>query len=155
VLATTNVRKKGHAPFWLKAVSRVNLPPRHAAAVLSAYAAILHNWVLPDHWRIWWGYGLYFLLSACAQFGFSGALVLWPRARWFIPVGIAGNAAMLGLYAITRTIGIPIFGPAAGQVESVGWFDVLTAATEIALIVVLVGLLRASAKPRRSGPIQR
>jgi hypothetical protein len=114
----------------------------------------LHNWVLPDHWRVWWGYGLYFLLSACAQFFFSGAVVFWP-ARWILQAGIAGNAALLLLYTTTRTVGIPLFGPAAGQVESVGWFDLLTAATELGLIVVLLRLLRATAAPHRSRPTQK
>lgn len=115
--------------------------------MLSVYAAVLHNWVLPEHWRVWWGYGLYFLLAACAQFFYSGAVVLWP-ARWIARVGIVGNTSLLVLYVITRTTGIPIFGPAAGQVESVGFLDLLTAAAEVALIVVLMGLQRTSSGRR-------
>jgi peptidoglycan/LPS O-acetylase OafA/YrhL len=123
------------------------IPPRHVAVVLSAYAAFLHNWVLPEHYREWWGYGLYFLVATTAQAFCAGLLLFWPR-RWIFRIGILGNSAILVLYAVTRTLGIPFFGPAAGLLEPVGALDLVTAATELCLVLVLVQLDR-QAQPAR------
>ena len=124
-----------------------SLPARHLAVMLSAYAALLHNWVLPEHYREWWGYGLYFLVAAAAQGFGAGLLLFWPR-RWVLLLGILGNSAILVLYAITRTVGIPVFGPAAGQVEPVGPLDLATAAAELGLVIVLVQLVRKRPRAR-------
>jgi hypothetical protein len=127
------------------------LPPRYLAIMLSAYAAFLHDLVLPAHYVAWWGYGLYFILATAAQVFFCGALVFWPQ-RGVLLAGIVGNCAMLGLYAVTRSIGIPYFGPEAGQVEPFGAIDLLTAAAEVALVAALVRLMRArSPYPCRTG----
>jgi hypothetical protein len=110
--------------------------------VLSAYAAFLHDLVLPAHYREWWGYGAYFIAATAAQAFFSGALLFWPR-RSVLLAGIIGNGAMLTLYALTRVIGIPFFGPDAGQVEPIGAIDLLTAGAELTLVAILVRLVRA------------
>ncbi|MGG7382809.1 hypothetical protein ACQ7B2_30060, partial [Escherichia coli] len=62
-------------PAWPRSLRAAALPPRHAAVVLSAYAALLHNWVLPEHYREWWGYGMYFFVATAGQVFFSGALL--------------------------------------------------------------------------------
>src|SRR5207253_1636753 len=95
----------------------------------------------------WWGYGLYFLLATAAQAFGAGLLLCWPR-RWVFRVGILGNSAILGLYAVTRTLGIPFFGPAAGLAEPVGALDLITAATELCLVLVLVQLDRQASRAR-------
>src|SRR5262249_57154001 len=56
--------------------------------------------------------------------------------------GVAGNVAILALYAVTRTLGIPFFGPDAGSIEHIGTLDLISAAAELALVVALVALLR-------------
>jgi hypothetical protein len=56
-------------------------------------------------------------------------------------LGIAGNIAIVTLYVVTRTVGIPWFGPHAGDVEEMGVIDLLTTLTEVALIGVLIVLL--------------
>jgi hypothetical protein len=123
------------------------IPLRDVAVVLSAYAALLHDWLLPDHYLEWWGYGLYFLVAGVAQAFCAGLLLLWPR-RWVFLVGILGNSSILLLYTVTRTLGVPFFGPAAWQVESVGMLDLLTAAAELALVLVLVKLVRGGPRVR-------
>ena len=52
-----------------------SIPTRHAAVVLSAYAALLHNWVLPEHFLEWRGYGLFFLIATTAQAFCAGLLL--------------------------------------------------------------------------------
>jgi hypothetical protein len=127
------------------------LPLRQVAIVLSAYAAFLHDLVLPAHYIAWWGYGAYFIAATVAQAFYCGALLFWPTDGVLL-AGILGNTAMLVLYAVTRGIGIPYFGPEAGQVEPIGAIDLLTAAAEIALVAILVLLMRA--RSSRNAPME-
>lgn len=134
----------------------------HTWAVgLSLAAGLVHGAITPDHFSEWWGYGLFFFLAALAQGGYGLLLLLRPwrydqtggsrppddplvrqddrRAyQW----GIAGNTAIVALYVVTRTTGIPFFGPGAGEVEAVTPAGVLSKGLEIALIGCLITLLR-------------
>lgn len=120
---------------------RQNLRPWicYTAVALSFGAAVIHAWVMPEHFREWWGYGTFFLVTAIAQGVYSIALLRLPR-RWFFTIGIAGNLAIIGLYVITRTHGIPLFGPHAGEVELVGVIDTLSTFIEIVLVLTLIVL---------------
>jgi hypothetical protein len=119
------------------------MPAQHLAVVLSVYAALLHDWVIPEHYREWWGYGAYFVAAGAAQVFLAGLLLLWPDRRTVL-IGIIGNCGILILYAVTRSLGIPFFGPAAGRVEPVGSLDLAAAAAEIGLVLVLVRLVPRS-----------
>jgi hypothetical protein len=155
-VAHTALAQARRAPPAARADEAATRRLRYAAAAASAYAALVHNWAQPAHFREWWGYGLAFFLMAAAQGFFSGAVLFWPRRSVFV-AGIAGNAAILALYALTRTVGIPLVGPQAGQVEAVGFADLAAAIAEVALLIALVQLLRAPParapapdRPRRS-----
>ena len=89
---------------------------------------------------------------AVAQ-GFYGILLLRMPGKTLFLFGIIGTLSLLGLYVITRTLGIPFFGPHAGQVEDIGALDLASKTVEAALIVVLFGLARAS--PRVGGGQER
>lgn len=131
------------------------------AAGLSAAASVLHGLVTPGHFEEWWGYGAFFVIAAISQMGYAALLLLSPwrydatgglRAdggrsgtRIYCLVGVAGNAAIIVMYVVTRTIGVPFFGPEAGEVEPVGPLDLLSKVIEVALIVVLLRLYRSLA----------
>jgi hypothetical protein len=98
-----------------------------AAGALSLVAGLLHLVVAPEHFAEWIGYGLFFVACFVAQ-GANGLLLLWegnsgrvrpawwPRAyRAMLVVGIVGNLLLIGLWAYTRSVGVPL-GPAAGEV---------------------------------------
>ncbi len=112
----------------------------YVAAAFSLSAALIHLWVIPEHFEEWWGYGTFFLISAAAQGAYAAALLHWPR-RPLLLLGIGGNVSIIVLYLLTRTVGIPFFGPHAGEVEGVGVTDVCATASELALVVVLLGVL--------------
>ena len=112
----------------------------YAAVAFSLLAALIHLWVIPEHFEEWWGYGAFFLVSAVAQGAYSAALLRWPR-RPLLLVGIGGNVSIIVLYLLTRTVGIPLFGPHAGEVEGVGVADLFAMTSELALVVVLLGVL--------------
>ena len=112
----------------------------YLAAALSLFAALLHLWAMPEHMREWWGYGAFFLASAVAQGGYGTILTRWPRRSLFL-AGVGGNLSVLALYLLTRTVGIPFFGPHAGEVEGFGLVDLCAAASELGIILALGALL--------------
>jgi hypothetical protein len=85
-----------------------------AAALLSVVAALAHLWAMPEHFREWWGYGAFFLVVALAQGLYGLGLLRWPSRALFV-AGLAGNLAVLGLFGVVHTRGIPFFGPHAGE----------------------------------------
>lgn len=120
----------------------------YAAAAFSLLAALIHLWVIPEHFEEWWGYGVFFLVSAVTQGVYSAALLRWPR-RPLLLLGIGGSVSIIVLYLLTRTVGIPFFGPHAGEVEGVGPADLFATTSELALVVALLGvLLRALPRER-------
>jgi hypothetical protein len=109
-----------------------------SAALLSLVAAVIHVWVMPEHFEEWWGYGLFFLVSAAAQ-------------ATLLRVGIIGNLVIIALWVVTRTIGIPVFGPHAGEIEELGAIDIASKLVEVLLVILLAALLRnASKRPQQS-----
>lgn len=110
------------------------------AAGFSLLAALLHFYVTPEHFEEWWGYGAFFLVAAIAQALYAPLLILRPATPLLI-AGIAGNVAIVVLYIVTRTAGVPLFGPMAGDVEEFGLMDLTATGAELALIVLLVVML--------------
>ena len=51
------------------------MDPLCSAAAFSLVAALIHLWVTLEHFKEWWGYGMFFLAAAIAQ-GFCGAALL-------------------------------------------------------------------------------
>jgi hypothetical protein len=123
------------------------------AGVLSIVAGAIHGGVTPTHFAEWWGYGLFFIFAAAAQVLFGLVLLTdainpidtgpsWRRwKRWAYWVGIVGNVLIIALYVVTRTVGVPLLGTEAGEVEEVAPIDVVSKVTELALVVVLVVML--------------
>ncbi len=124
----------------------------YAVAALSSVAALAHVWAMPEHFEEWWGYGAFFLAVAVAQ-GLYGVVLLrrgTPPGRSLLLLGIAGNLALVLLYAVTRSVGVPFFGPHAGEVEGVGMLDLSATTAELALVVALAALSRSG----RSGVVE-
>ena len=113
----------------------------HLAAALSLLAALIHLWVTPEHMEEWWGYGTFFLIAAIVQGLYGVALLRRPRRPLLLLLGVGGNLSIVVLYLLTRTVGIPFFGPHAGEVEGVGVADLCATAAELALVGVLGVLL--------------
>ena len=122
------------------------------AVGLALGAALVHVWAMPGHFAEWWGYGAFFLLVAVAQGLYGLALLARPgRALFFL--GIGGNLAVVSLYVVTRTVGVPFFGPHAGEVEAVGLTDSVAAVLEVALVVALGALCWRARLPEVSSPV--
>lgn len=117
------------------------------------FAGAIHGVVSPAHFDEWWGYGLFFMMAAAAQVLFGLALVtraigphsgpgwrLGERRLW--TAGIAGNTAIILLYVVTRTLGVP-YGPDLGQAEAIGVLDVASTVAEVLVVAGLGWLLVA------------
>lgn len=126
-----------------------NVPTRRVLLLLSAglsfVAAAIHLAVAPAHFEEWWGYGVFFLGAASAQIALGLLLVARPARAIFI-LGATGNLLIVAIYVITRTIGIPFFGPKAGEVEGIGFVDLISKVAEIILVAILIGLWARSSR---------
>jgi hypothetical protein len=121
----------------------------YAGAALSLLAALLHLWVTPEHFEEWWGYGAFFLVAGAAQILYAPIVLLLPT-RIVLLMGIVGHLTIVVLYLLTRTVGIPLFGPEAGEVEGVGFVDVCATVSELGIAVALgPALLRNATSDRK------
>jgi hypothetical protein len=107
-----------------------------ALGSLSAGAAVVHFAVAPEHFRedVW--FGLFFVVVGTLQLVW-GAAILAGESRSLYAGGAVGNALVLGVWAVSRTTGLP-FGPGAGIPEPVGLIDGVATAYEA---VILAGSL--------------
>lgn len=125
-------------------LSPTGVAPAVYAAALSLVAALVHLWVALGHFEVWWGYGSFFLAAAFAQGLLAVVLLRWPGRA--VPLaGIFGNLAVVALYVVTRTSGVP-FGPHATRAEEAGVLDMATTAVELATVVFLLSMLGGRAR---------
>ena len=119
----------------------------YAVAALSLLAALIHLLVTPEHFEEWWGYGTFFLIAAVAQGAYGAALLRWP-CRPLLLLGLGGNLSIVVLYLVTRTVGIPVFGPRAGEVEGFGAADVCATVSELAIVLGTGAVLLRGLSPQ-------
>ncbi len=123
----------------------------YGAAVLSFVAGLIHLVVGPEHFEEWLGYGLFFAVATVAQVMYALLIVAWKPTRSLLLVGIIGNGLIIGLYLVTRTLGIPFFGPHAGDVEPVGVLDTISKIVELGLIACLIVAWRVQPNTAHGG----
>lgn len=116
--------------------SRVTVVGLRVAAALSLLAAAIHLWVVPEHLQEWWGYGAFFLMLAVVQ-GLYGFGLLRRPSRPYLLLGATGNLAVVILWLVTRTTGIPLLGPHAGEIEGVGVLDLACTLGEVGIVATL------------------
>jgi hypothetical protein len=124
---------------------------RPALALLSAGAAVIHFVVIPGHWDEYWGQGLFFIGAAIAQLLWALWVVVAPSRLLYL-VGAAGNAAIVVMWIVTRTAGIPA-GPGAGEREPVELADTLATSFEVVLVVGALALARTVVPRRVAGAL--
>ncbi len=115
------------------------LKAAYVAAALSLLSALIHLWVMPEHFEEWWGYGVFFASAALAQ-GTLAIILLRCQGELIYVAGILGNIAIVAMYVVTRTSGIP-FGPQAAMIEDAGIPDMISTVAEVGIVFVLVAML--------------
>lgn len=136
--------------WWQRDRSARPRPPAPlvVAAGLSAVGALVHVSVCPDHFREGLLYGAFFAVAAGCQLGWA-VLVTTRYRRWLAAAGLLGNTAIVVLWVVTRTIGIPL-GPEAGEVERFGVLDLLAGACEIGIVAMCAVVIRHHVHPWRT-----
>jgi hypothetical protein len=141
-------RRRRGAPDSVQPVAdasyRATLLP--IVALSSVASALVHYVVMPEHFEEATLYGMFFLVSATAQLVYAAMLLARP-SRALLTAGAIGNFAIVVLWLVTRTVGIPL-GPAAGEVESVGGLDMLCAFFELTTAIGAIALIRRPRWPR-------
>ena len=110
------------------------------AAVLAIAAGLIHAVAAVTHSGEYWLFGSFFAVLAVAQVVW-GALVYRGASRSLLVAGAWASASVALLWLVTRTVGLPI-GPHAGRPEAVGPLDILATLDELAIVVLVLGLLR-------------
>ena len=111
-----------------------------ALAGLSAVAAGIHAWVVPEHYEEYALFGVFFAVIGLAQAGWAVAVLRRPTRLLHI-AGIALSAGVLALWALSRTAGVPI-GPEAWETEPAESLEVVAGVAELGVIVVATLSLR-------------
>jgi hypothetical protein len=126
-----------------RATAGARAAPRLAAPAAAAAVSLLAAWVhlayTASHLRQWWAYGAFFLAAGVGQ-ALYAPLVLRRPGPAVALLGIAGNLAIVGMYVVSRTAGVPL-GPHAHVPEPAGPIDLATTGAEIVLVGVLLTLL--------------
>gem|GEM_PF-1856874 len=117
------------------------------AALLALVSSVIHAAVVSDHFEEYWVFGLFFAAVAGLQAVWAGLIYAGHMSRRILLGGAAGNAALAALWAISRTIGVPL-GPHPWRAEAVGTLDVLSTLDDVA-VVMLVGASLACLRGRR------
>ena len=121
------------------------------AAILSICALLAHSIDAPDHLTEWWGFAAFSVTAGAFQFFYGFLLLLRPweydeiggvRAnpdRYGLPsyiLGLVLASSVVVLFVVTRTVGMPFLGPAAG-VERVTLLSLVPIALDLPVIYCL------------------
>ena len=128
------------------AVSETPAQPglRALAASLALTAGAVHVGQVGVHLAEGWLIAGFFAVVGVVQVA-AAALLLRPRPRPWFWFGIAGSAAVIGVWVVSRTTGLPFVE--SGEPEPVGVADGLASLAEAWTIVVL-GAYLAETTPR-------
>jgi FtsP/CotA-like multicopper oxidase with cupredoxin domain len=122
------------------------------AALLTAGPAAVHFAVAPMHFQEYVPFGLFFVAAGALQLAAAAAMLLRPSRRLFLAAA-AGTAGIIGLYLVSRTIGVPV-GPRPGRPEMVGFTDIACTTMELVSLPLFVLAAYRRPKPRRRHPVR-
>jgi hypothetical protein len=110
------------------------------AALLVFISSFIHSAQIQGHFEQYWLYGVFFAVAACLQATWSLLVYRDPLNRRVLVAGAVGNAALIVIWAISRTVGVPV-GPQGWHPEATGVIDVLSKLDELAAIVLIAAVL--------------
>jgi hypothetical protein len=122
-------------PYWSPKGSALIV----GVALASAGCAVVHAAAGPAHFREATAFGAFFLAAAALQ-GTWALLVIRRVTRALLKIGAFGNTAVLLLWAVTRTVGLPI-GPDAWHAEAVAPPDAFASLLEVMVVLGAAVLL--------------
>lgn len=117
------------------------------AALLVLASSLIHAVVTAVHFQEYWLFGACFAVSACLQAMWTAQIYGGPLSRPMLVAGAVGNGALAVVWAVSRTVGMPL-GPHPWQPEAAGAVDILSTLDEL-LAVVLIAAVLACMRSRR------
>jgi len=117
------------------------------AALLVFVSSLIHSNVIVDHFEEYWLFGVFFAVVTLLQALCTALICAAPLNRRILTAGAVLNAALVVVYAISRTTGVPV-GPQPWRPEAVGEVDMLSTVDEV-FAVILVGAVLASLRGKR------
>lgn len=120
-----------------------------ALAVTSLATAGIHFAVMGDHFQEYVIFGVFFSIVAWFQALWALGVAVAPT-RALLLTGAIANAGVVGVWLVSRTIGLPI-GPDPGVAEPAAFLDVLSVILEAAIVASVATLLVRGAPDRASG----
>jgi len=118
------------------------------AAVLVLASSLIHAAMIAEHYQEYWLFGICFAIAAILQALWTAQVYADRLNRRLLVAGLAGNAALIAVWALSRTVGMPL-GPDAWQAEAVSAVDVLSTLDEL-FAVILVGIALRCVHTRRT-----
>src|SRR5205085_1661332 len=109
-------------------------------------SSLIHAVVIAVHFEEYWLFGACFAVAACLQAIWTAQVWSGPLTPRLLVAGAVGNGALALVWAISRTVGLPL-GPRPWRPEAVGAVDVLSTLDELAA----VGLAAAALACMRQG----
>ncbi|MGH3743550.1 MAG: hypothetical protein ACRDTP_01660, partial [Mycobacteriales bacterium] len=102
-------------------------------AVVAVIVAVIHFAVAGSHYSEYWAFGVFMLGAGWLQLVSAVGLCLRP-SRWLLAGTALLNAGVIGVYVVTRTVGV-VVGPTPHDVEPVGFGDLFCTACEAVIVV--------------------
>jgi len=115
---------------------------RWITALLVLGSAAIHFTIAPDHLSEYAPFGLFFVTAGLGQVALATAVLVAPR-REVLLSGAAGTIAIIALWAVSRTAGVPV-GPTPWEPEMPGVADVLCTTLEAITALLLIKLATGS-----------
>jgi hypothetical protein len=117
------------------------------AALLVLASSLIHAVVTGVHFQEYWLFGVCFAVSACLQAMWTAQIYGGPLSRPMLVAGAVGNGALAIVWAVSRTVGMPL-GPHPWRPEAAGPVDILSTLDEL-LAVILVAAVLGCMRGRR------
>lgn len=111
-----------------------------------AGSAVIHFAYAPTHIDEDAVHGAFFLTVAWGQLGVAFALARWRETRWTWWAAVGLNAAVIGVWVVSRTAGVP-----GSEAESVGFPDALATGLEAVAVAGALLALRPALAGRPVG----
>ena len=120
----------------------------YSAALLTLGAAAIHFAAAPEHFSEYLPYGIFFVALGIAQVGLAIALLIAPSRRVY-GVALIGTLTVIGIWLMSRTVGMPI-APKPWRPEEIGFTDLAATLLEaISCVLFLLRLRRLDLRPGR------
>ena len=137
----TGKRRGGRSPARL-----------YSVALLTAGAAAIHISAAVNHLPEYLPWGIFFICLAIAQVALAAVVVLVPSRSLFVAAAV-GTAGVIGVWVISRTVGVPL-APVPWSPEPIGGLDLTATLIEAVSIILFVLLIRRPPRPRRRGRVR-